>query len=119
MSEPSLFNYSKLEDIAKDNTDFLMDVTRSYIELVDDFQKDYQLAATGTDPKLFQEVTHRVKGSLRFMEAQMLLSAIAKFKAEFYEGTHTPKSTQESISQVNKICQQMLEILEEKKSRLE
>lgn len=119
MNEPSLINYSKLEDIAKDNKDFLMDVTKSYIELINKFRQDYERAITGADTKLFQEVTHRVKGSLRFMEAQNLLSAIAQFKAEFYGGTHTFESTQASMKKVNAICQQILEILEAKKTQME
>jgi len=119
MSESSLFHYYKLEDIAKDNKDFLMDVTKSYIQLIGQFKEDYEKAANGADTKLFQEVTHRVKGSLRFMEAQKLLLTISLFRAEFYQGTHTPTSTRESISQVNLICDQILKILEEKKSQLE
>ena len=111
-----LLNYSKLEDIAKDNTEFLLDVTQSYIDLIGQFKKDYQIACMGSDTKFFQEVTHKMKGSLRFMETHKLLYAVAEFREVFYEGTHTPEAVQGSIKHVNEICDQILAILEEKKS---
>ena len=113
-----LLNYSKLEDIAKDNTDFLLDVTQSYIDLIGQFKKDYQIASAGSDTKFFQQVTHKMKGSLRFMEAHRLLSTVAEFREVFYAGTHTPETAQGSIKEVSEICDQILEILEEKKSRI-
>ncbi len=114
-----LINYSKLEAIAKDNKEFLLEVTLSYIQLINEFSKDYGKAATGLDTKFLQDVTHRVKGSLRFMEAQKLLAAVAEFKAEFYAGTQTAESAHTSIGEVTDICNQILEILEEKRSQLE
>ena len=113
-----LLNYSKLEDIAKDNKAFLREVTQSYIELLGQFKKDYPSASTASDTKTFQQITHKMKGSLRFMEAHELLAAISKFRSPFYAGTATPEMALASTAEVTEICDRILEFLKEKKIRI-
>ncbi len=118
MSKNKELNFSKIEAIGKDNYVFLSEITDSYLDLIQDFKEQYRSAALSGDPLEFQIVTHKVKGSLRFLEAYRLLQIIAEFKAELQQGKQTEKSTRTSIEAVESICDSILDLLRSKKEQL-
>ena len=110
----SLINFNKIIKISEGDNGTVVGLTNSYIDMLEEFMCDYQETLAKLDVEKFRLITHKLKGSIRYLEVKHLEDAINKFRVELYEGSVTPQMVEESKEEVLGLCRRILDELQQK-----
>ena len=110
----SLINFNKIIKLSEGDNGIVVDLTNSYIDTLEEFMSDYQDAWTNLDVEKFRLKTHKLKGSIRYLEVKYLEDAINKFRGELFEGSATLQMAEESKEEVFGLCHRILDELHQK-----
>lgn len=110
----SLINFNKILNLSKGDRGIVVDLTCSYINMLEEFMTDYQEALANLDVDKFRLKTHKLKGSIRYLEVKYLEDAINKFRGELFEGRATLQMAEESKEEVFGLCNRILDELQQK-----
>jgi len=106
-----LINYSRVLELGEDNHQFLTEITDSYINSLKIFKEDYREALEKKDTEKFRDITHKIKGSMKFLEADSLVNEINHCRSKVYSGQIDQAEADSSIKIVTSICDRILQIL--------
>ncbi|MDN5204830.1 ATP-binding protein [Fulvivirgaceae bacterium BMA10] len=110
----NLVNFVKLDELVKDNSQFLRELCDSYFKMLNKFKIDYKEALTKTDIKKFNEITHNIISTVKFFEINMLEKEISKAKKYVKNKNIKKEILNKSIKAVERICTSVEDVIRSK-----
>ena len=100
----ALFRFRNITAIAEGSTEFITEVTQSYLETITTFQAEYREALEARDKEKIRFVTHKVKASIRFLEMTPMQEEIETTKRKFINDELSDAEIAVAINRMDTLC---------------